>query len=66
MGEINNRSQEERELTQEELTKLQTLRVQIRQIYKKEKIMWSQRARINWVKQILILSSSTKRLAQEI
>ena len=47
MGEINNRSQEERELTQEELTKLQTLRVQIRQIYKKEKIMWSQRARIN-------------------
>ena len=50
--DILEKCQEERELTWEELDKLQNLRIQIHQIYiKKEEIMWSQRARVNWVKQ---------------
>ena len=52
-GEIYNlkKIQEERKLTQEELSKLHYLRVQIQQVYDKEEIIWNQRARINWIKQ---------------
>ena len=53
MGEIPNleRSQEERELNYEEICKLQSLMVEIQQIFKKEEIVWRQRARINWIRE---------------
>ena len=43
--------QEERDLTQDELQELQNLRRRIHQIFLKEEIMWSQIAKMNWVKQ---------------
>ena len=51
MGKSNILKGARKELSQEETFKLQTLRVDIQQNFKKEEIMWRQRVRFNWIKQ---------------